>query len=241
MDITTVSTSMAADAGGSSYRFDHPRIADILNDMYIPARDLGPGDPIGAFDLLTTDGERFSSADLEARWKPVLLVFGSRTCPVTEDAGDGLRHLHGIYGDRVRFVMIQVREAHPGRTIGQPKTFGQKLRHAVDLKVHHKLPFEVAVDDIDGTFHRRLGARPNSAYAIDPAGMIVFRAQWANETEAIGDALHAIAGRHLPARPAVTRAPFTPSLEWLVTSGRYSMLPAPAPASTRGRWRHRWP
>lgn len=207
MDITTASTSIAADAGGNNYRFDHPRISDILNDMYIRAGDLGPGDPIGMFDLLTTEGARFSSADLEARWQPVLLIFGSRTCPVTEDAADGLRHLHGIYGDRVRFVMIQVREAHPGRNIGQPKTFGQKLRHAIDLKAHHQLPFDVAVDDIDGTFHRRLGARPNSAYVIDPTGFIVFRAQWANETEAIGEALHAVAARRTPARQTVTRTP----------------------------------
>jgi len=204
-DAITVSTSIAADAGGNGYRFDHPRIADILNDMYIRARELGPGDPIGAFDLLTTDGGRWSSAHLKARRQPVLLVFGSRTCPVTEDAADGLRHLQSIYGDRVRFVMIQVREAHPGRTIGQPKTFEQKLRHAADLKSHHQLPFEVAVDDIDGTFHRRLGARPNSAYVIAPTGVIVFRAQWANETEAIGDALDASVGHRMPARRAVTR------------------------------------
>lgn len=210
MDITTVSTnSVAASASGDSYRFDHPRMSDILNDMYIRGGELGPGDPIGPFDLVMTDGTRFNSADLDRRWRPVLLVFGSRTCPVTEDAAEGLKQLHATYGAQVRFVMIQVREAHPGGTIGQPKTFGQKLRHAVDLKAHHRLPFDVAVDDIDGTFHRRLGARPNSAYLIDPTGVIVFRAQWANQTEAIGEALHAVTERHTPARQAVTRTPQT--------------------------------
>lgn len=210
MDITTTSTtSVAAGASGDSYRFDHPRIADILNDMYIRTGELGPGDLIGPFDLHTTDGTVLNSADLAKRVQPVLLVFGSRTCPVTEDGADGLRNLHALYGDQVRFVMIQVREAHPGSIIGQPKTFGQKLRHAVDLKAHHQLPFEVAVDDIDGTFHRRLGARPNSAYLIDPSGLIVFRAQWANQTEAIGEALHAVTTRHAPRVRAVTRTPQT--------------------------------
>lgn len=191
----------------ASYRFDHPRVSDILNDMYIRAGELGPGDHIGAFDLLTTDGARFTSAGLDAHRQPVLLIFGSRTCPVTEDAAVGLRRLHDIHGAGVRFIMIQVREAHPGRTIGQPKTFEQKLRHAVDLKAHHQLPFEVAVDDIDGTFHRRLGARPNSAYLVDPMGVIVFRAQWANQTEAIGEALHAITAHRTPEVQAVTRTP----------------------------------
>ncbi|MGE0862924.1 MAG: peroxiredoxin family protein [Vicinamibacterales bacterium] len=210
MDTTTVgTTSVAAGASGDSYRFDHPRIADILNDMYIRADELGPGDVIGPFDLHTTDGTVLNSADLARRAQPVLLVFGSRTCPVTEDGADGLRNLHAQYGDQVRFVMIQVREAHPGSLIGQPKTFGQKLRHAVDLKAHHQLPFEVAVDDIDGTFHRWLGARPNSAYLIDPTGVIVFRAQWANQSEAIGEALHAVTAGRTPARQAVTRTPQT--------------------------------
>lgn len=205
MEITTAAARISPDAGANNYRFDHPRVTDILNDMYVRPSELGAGDPIGAFDLLTTDGGRFSSADFESDWRPVLMIFGSRTCPVTEDAADGLRSLHGLYGDRVRFVMIQVREAHPGHTIRQPKTFGQKLRHAVDLKAHHQLPFEVAVDDIDGTFHRRLGARPNSAYVLDPTGVILFRAQWANETDAIGDALSAIVGHRTPPRRAVTR------------------------------------
>jgi len=210
MDHTTAGTAgIAAGLSGDSYRFDHPRLSDILNDMYIRGNELGPGDPIGPFDLHTTDGTVLNSADLARRGQAVLLVFGSRTCPVTEDAAGGLRQLHALYGDQVRFVMIQVREAHPGGIIGQPKTFGQKLRHAVDLKAHHQLPFEVAVDDIDGTFHRRLGARPNSAYLIDPTGVIVFRAQWANQTEAIGEAMHAVTARHAPARQAVTRTPQT--------------------------------
>ena len=61
------------------------------------------------------------------------------------------------------------------------------------------------MDDIDGTFHRALGARPNSAYLISPAGKIVFRAQWANETEDIERAIIAAVAGKAPARPDVTR------------------------------------
>lgn len=186
------------------YRFDHPRISDVINDMYIPKSDLSPGDPI-SFDLPTTEGGLLRSADLAAKGQPVLLVFGSNTCPVTEGAADGLKQLHARFGHQVRFVMIQVREAHPGATIPQPQTFAQKLRHAIQLKNHHQLPFEVAVDDIDGSFHQRLGARPNSAYLVDPTGTIIFRAQWANETQAIGEALSALVTGKTPAHPAVTR------------------------------------
>jgi hypothetical protein len=101
--------------------------------------------------------------------------------------------------------MIKVREAHPGGTIGQPQAFEEKLSQALDLKRHHNLPFEVAIDDIDGTFHQSLDSRPNSAYVIDPSGTILFHAQWANETEAIGEALKAIVAGKKPKEPFVTR------------------------------------
>lgn len=188
------------------YRLDHPRLyPDIVNDMYVGRGDLGPGDAIGPFDLPTTRGGRFRSADLRSQGRPVLLVFGSQTCPITESAAEGLKRLHATHGDRVRFVMLAVREAHPGQTIGQPHTPDEKVRHAIALEAHHGLPFEVAIDDIEGTLHRRLGSRPSSAYVLDPAGTLLFRAQWSNETEAIGEALAAITAGRPPPRPAVTR------------------------------------
>jgi peroxiredoxin len=180
--MNTAATQQATIAA-NDYRYEHPRLyPDIVNDMFITKGDLGPGDRVKPFDLETTDGGRLRSADLKVKGQAVLLVFGSTTCPVTESAADGLKQLYATYGNKVRFVMVKVREAHPGQTIVQPQTFEEKRRHAVDLKKHHNLPFEVVVDDIDGTFHRSLGSRPNSAYVIDPSGTILFRAQWANET-----------------------------------------------------------
>jgi peroxiredoxin len=205
MDTVTTHTPAATAGTADDYRFNHPRIRDIIHDMYIRKGEPGPGDKVQPFDMETTDGDPLNSTDVSAKGQPVLLVFGSRTCPVTESAAEGLKELHAIYGNKVRFVMVQVREAHPGGTICQPKTSKEKLRHAQDLKSHHNLPFEVAVDNIDGTFHRSLGSRPNSAYVIDPAGTILFRAQWANETQPIAEALAAIAAGKTPPTPKVTR------------------------------------
>jgi peroxiredoxin len=203
MNTTTIQQAVIS---ANEYRYEHPRLyPDVINDMFITKSDLGPGDKVQAFDLETTDGGRLRSADLKITGQPVLLVFGSTTCPVTESAADGLKQLYATYGNKVRFVMVKVREAHPGKTIVQPQTIEEKRRHAVDLKNHHNLPFEVAVDDIDGTFHRSLGSRPNSAYVIDPSGTILFRAQWANETQSIGDALAAIVAGKTPQEPSVTR------------------------------------
>jgi thiol-disulfide isomerase/thioredoxin len=199
-------TSPDAEAFGRRYRFDHPRMyPDVMNDMIMTSKDIGPGDMTPKFDLALTDGTRLTSTDLAAGNRPVLIIFGSRTCPVTESAAPGLKRLYAAYGNRIRFVMINVREAHPGGNVTQPKTDAQKLRRALDLKDHHQLPFEVAIDDLDGTFHRAFGARPNSAYVLAPSGKILFRAQWANETAAIDAALAEIASGKAPRKQSVTR------------------------------------
>ncbi len=110
------------------------------------------------------------------------MIFGSYTCPVTDGAAPGLKELHVRFGDRVRFVMVDVREAHPGKAAPQPNSLDEKIAHAEQLRDLHGLEFEVAVDDIDGTLHRALSPKPNSAYVLGKDGAILVRAQWANDT-----------------------------------------------------------
>ncbi|MGD9620726.1 MAG: peroxiredoxin family protein [Mycolicibacterium sp.] len=185
------------------YRFEHPTMSMVLSDMRIPRTDPGPGDMVPEFRVTTTDGATIDNADLRRDGRPTLLVFGSLTCPVTESAGGGLRQLHTRYGDQVRFVVINVREAHPGAATPQPQTTQQKTQHAVRLQQHHQLPFEVAADDLDGSMHRAFGPRPSSAYLVDPSGRITFRAHWSNLTEAIEDAVAAAASGHPAPQAAV--------------------------------------
>ncbi|WP_139128880.1 TlpA family protein disulfide reductase [Micromonospora nigra] len=183
---------------GRRYRFDTFRTALLLDDLTFGPDAPGPGDPVPAFDLPVVGGGRVRSDDLGPH--PVLLVFGSRTCPVTESAGPVLRSLHAEYGDRVRFVLVNTREAHPGDTIGQPRTPAEKWRHAENLRRHHRLPFEVATDDIDGTLHRAVSPKPNSAYLLDPDGVIRFRAHWANDERGLRAALADLTAGRRPRR-----------------------------------------
>jgi hypothetical protein len=187
---------------GRRYRFDRPTVGTVLADLRIPAVQPGPGDKIPTFDLPTTDGRRFSSADVAARGRPLVLVFGSLTCPITESAGPGLVALHRRYGDAVDFVAVNVREAHPGASLRQPQLAEAKVRHARALKRHHGFDFPVAVDDIDGTVHRAFGTRPSSAYVIDATGTIVFRAHWSNRVAALEDAVRAVHDGRAPRRAA---------------------------------------
>ncbi len=98
---------------GRRYRFEHLALPLVLHDMYYSKGDPRPGDRVPDFDLPTLGGGRFRSTDL-GETGPALLIFGSQTCPVTENAAPGLKDLHGRFGDRVRFVMVDVRVAHRG-------------------------------------------------------------------------------------------------------------------------------
>ena len=131
---------------------------------------------------------------------PALLIFGSSTCPITDNAAPGLNELYRRFGSRVRFFMVNVREAHPGAAVPQPETPAQKLAHAKRLQQLHDFPFDVAVDDVDGTLHRALSPKPNSAYIIDTDGKIVFRAHWASDTGALAEALGAVVASRAPRR-----------------------------------------
>lgn len=180
---------------GERYRFDHLSLPLVMRDLYFSKDDPGPGDRVPAFDLPTVSGGRFRSSDL-AETGPALLIFGSITCPVTDNAAPGLNELHRRFGDRVRFVMVNVREAHPGHAFPQPKTLDAKIAHAESMRNLYGFAFEVAVDDRDGTLHRALSPKPNSAYILGTDSTILFRAQWGNDTTALAEALDDItAGR----------------------------------------------
>jgi len=184
---------------GTRYRFQHLALPLVLEDMYFSKGDPGPGDRVPGFDLPTLGGGRFRSRDL-AQTGPALMIFGSTTCPVTDNAAPGLNVLHRRFGAPVRFVMVNVREAHPGKTFPQPTTLATKTAHAERLRRLHGFEFEVAVDDIDGSLHRALSPKPNSAYVLGADGTILFRAQWANDTEALAAALESVVAAEAPRR-----------------------------------------
>ena len=200
LDMTELSElTERSQALGRPYTFKHLSMPVVLRDMYFKKDDPGPGDSVPDFDLPTLGGGNFRSIDL-AETGPAILIFGSYTCPVTDSAAPGLNQLHARFSDRVRFVMVNVREAHPGKNLPQPQSMDQKMAHAKQLRDFHGFDFEVAVDDIDGTFHRALSPKPNSAYIVAEDGTILFRAQWANDTKALADALEAITAGKAPSR-----------------------------------------
>ena len=99
-------------------------------------------------------------------------MFGSVTCPMTASAMPLLLQLHTEFGSDVAFIMLNVREAHPGEHFRQPRTIEEKLEHARALKQFYDIPWTVAADNINGDLHRALDPKPNSAFLVNSDGSL---------------------------------------------------------------------
>lgn len=107
------------------YRYPHFR-SEVMKEDTSFVRGPRPGEPFPEFDLPTTDGGRIRNSDFMGR-RPMLLTFASLTCPMTADSSSVLRPLYDQFHDRVGFVSLYVREAHPGENYPQPDTIEENF------------------------------------------------------------------------------------------------------------------
>jgi thiol-disulfide isomerase/thioredoxin len=196
---------MTADSGkqtmdtGQDYRYKHFTTGLLFKDLRFRKNAARPGDLFPSFELLSTSGDRLDN-DKVFRDKPVLLIFGSMTCPMTASAAPSVQQLYDEFGDRVDFIMLYVREAHPGENYMQAESMEEKLEHSRALKEFYGIEWTVAADKLDGDLHRALDPKPNSAFLMNRDGIILFRSLWAADYDALRVALAAAAAGRLPER-----------------------------------------
>ena len=176
--LTSPQPSSDRPRNASDYRFEHLNLGLLLRDMQFRRTALVPGDRLPDATLFDLEGREVSLSALAAG-RPIALVTGSTTCPATASAMPDLNRLEQRYGDRVQFVLLQVREAHPGAEIDQPHTLRDKVQHAQLMREVYDVGWPVLVDDIDGTLHRQLDTEPNSLHIIAADGEILYRALFA--------------------------------------------------------------
>ena len=223
MDVTErelMGCTSCGDEAAEAYPYDHVTAKILWKDLDFSSDAAQPGEFMPTFDLPTAGGTRISTADLLGR--PFLLYTGSITCPMTASANIFLKRLHARLGSSIAFVMLYVREAHPGENWPQPRTLRQKLEHARAIAARDDLPWPIAIDDLEGTVHRALDTRPNVAYLADCSGTILFRSLCADDRKGMAEALESIAHGECP--PASeSRRRFTPlaqgigNLRWITS------------------------
>src|SRR5918994_7770179 len=111
---------------------------------------------------------------------------------MTRGARPGLKQLHPEFAERVAFVSVYVREAHPGERYPHHASDAQKMRHAKDWARLDQIAWTVAVDTVDGAMHRAYGTLPNSVYIVNSAGAVAFRALWAGQARLLRNRLEAL-------------------------------------------------
>ncbi len=177
--------------------FRGPRIGDIAPDFV--ARCL--------------DGREVRLSDY--RGPITVLEMGSITCPIYQTRVKGMHAVASDFPD-CQFLVLYVREAHPGAHVCQHKSEADKLASASNLKQIFHENREILVDDIDGTAHLLYGGMPNSVFIIDGQGRIVFRSDW-NDVSATkkaltklqhGESAVAVRSYFKPANPAVGKKVF---------------------------------
>jgi hypothetical protein len=150
-----------------------------------PARDerqpdkLKAGDVAPEFKLPDPAGKtEVALADLHKN-KAVVLVFCSYTCPPFRRISGDVEKLYQEYKDRAEFLLVYVREAHPGSVLPVKKGEGagvmEKIEQTADLKSRSRhaeicrsmlgMTFPAVVDREDN--------KVNAAYAGWPIRMVI--------------------------------------------------------------------
>ena len=127
------------------------------------------------FKVIDTNGESVRLSDYRGRW--VVLEAASVTCSMYSRNVDAMQDLIKEYPD-TDFLLLYVREAHPGEKLRQHASIDEKLRAAKMLAVCFGENRRVLVDSHDGQVHRQWGEFPNWIYLIDPNGKIQYRCDW---------------------------------------------------------------
>lgn len=120
-----------------------------------------------------------------------------------------MKKLYRWYRDRIHFVDVFVRQAHPGECRGPYRSFQGKLESAREYRREEAIPWLVLVDDLAGTVHRAYGGMFDPAYLIDSLGQVSFYGMWANAPtlKVAIDQLLAMGGAGGPVAGGIDRFP----------------------------------
>ncbi len=221
--------------------YNYPAYSWDLEETEL-ARWLADGPRTGEiapdFELTDLDGTTVRLSDLRGR--PVVIEFGSYSSPIFSDRVPAMERLAREHPN-VSFLVIVIREAHPGELLRQHRTTTEKRSAARRLAIEEGIGRRVLVDDLEGTVHRAFGGAWNPVYVLDADGKIVFRRAWNHPDDvaaalaALEDSSSAPAGETVEMAQLSGRQPI--GLRLLERGGREALLDfyrgAPTPVRRR--------
>lgn len=143
------------------------------------------GEPAPDFAAYTVLGNKVALSDYFG--KPIVLETGSITCPIYVGEIKAMKKIVREFPE-VQFLVMYVREAHPGERTPAHRSLEHKIQCASKLSEKRNEERTVLIDDVDGTGHKLYGNFPNSVYVIDADGNVAWKSQW-NRTEELRENL----------------------------------------------------
>jgi len=157
------------------------------------------GEKAADFTLRSTTGDSICLSDLY-REKPVVVEFGSLSCPIFRGKIAAMEQLYREFGDEVHFLVVYTVEAHPadspgpyrdsiwvtdrnrqaGILINQPSSFDERWAVALETELLQGINRTVVVDRMDNETWQQYGQRPNCAIVIDTGGRVALKQMWCN-------------------------------------------------------------
>ena len=147
----------------------------------------GTGDPAPDFTATRMGSEGKVTLAQLRQAGPVLLIFGSYTCPNFRGAADTLNKLYLQYKDRLPFYLVYIREAHSttdwastrnqreGIVLPPAASMNERQDHATMCVRKLHIEFPALLDSMNGAAEKAYAAWPSKAYLIDKRGKILFR------------------------------------------------------------------
>ena len=144
-----------------------------------------PGIPVGAV------APAVATLSFAGLVRPVVLVFGSYTCPKLRSSAAELKRIAAQYHDRVDFRLVYISEAHAdgapesqwqssinqkeGIDLPAARDLAEKQEHATLCLRKLTLPFAVEVDGMDAAAERAYQAWPSRLYLVGRDGQVAFQ------------------------------------------------------------------
>jgi hypothetical protein len=173
------------------YLFDHFNLKVMMGDIRFSRNALLPGSILPDLKVIMDNGDTTTLYEM-AKAKPLLLVTGSITCPMTISSLPMLKTLQENMADDINIALVYVREAHPGEHYPQPSDIDGKRCNALDLKEIYSIRISIIIDDVNGRLHKMLDTKPNSAHLIDSSGKILLQTLWAGDAKTIQNEINQI-------------------------------------------------
>jgi peroxiredoxin len=162
-----------------------------LEPMWTRARRgaLEVGQPAPDFDLPTLDGTARVRLSAQRGVKPVVLIFGSYTCPPFRRELPAVQQVFETYRDRASFFFVYVEEAH-ARDVWPlasnvkaqivyetPRTAAERTDIATTCAQALAVRMPILVDDMENRTVDAYAAWPTRMYVVDPSGAVAYKSR----------------------------------------------------------------